>query len=102
MGIAWRDLVGVDLIPPAAGAAGLAVEPVRKKGSIGATAEEAVPVVNYAMASSRVFLMGAPIEGTDELATVGAAENSPCADGIRDIPMGTLAIVFVATARAPP
>ena len=46
--------------------------------------------------------MGAPIEGTDELATIGAAEDFPCADGIRDIPMGTRAIVFVATARAPP
>ena len=97
-----KELVGVGLILPAAGAAGLAVERVRKKGSIGATAEEAIPVVTHVMASSRVFLMGAPIEGTDELATVGGAENFPCADGIRDIPMGARAIVFVATAQAPP
>ena len=100
--MARKELVGVGLIRPVAGAAGLAVERVQKKRSIGATAEEAVPVVNYAMASSRVFLMGAPIEGTDELATIGAAEDFPCADGIRDIPMGTCAIAFVATARAPP
>jgi len=51
-------LVGVGLILPVAGAAVLAAEPVRKKGSIGATGEEAVPVLNYAIASPRVFLMG--------------------------------------------
>ena len=57
---AWqgRELVGVGLMLPVAGAAVLAAEPVRKRKSIGATAEEAVPVLNYAMASPRGFLMG--------------------------------------------
>ena len=61
--MARKELVGVDLILPAAGAAGLAVERVQKKGSIGATAEEAIPVVNYVMASPGVFLMSRPRSG---------------------------------------
>ena len=100
--MARKELVGVGRIRPVAGAAGLAVERIQRKGSIGATVEEAVPVVNYVTASPRVFLMGAPIEGTDELAMIGAGENFPCADAIRNIPMGTREIVFVTTARAPP
>ena len=100
--MARKELASVSLIRPVAGAAGLAAGRVRKKGSIGATAEEAIPVVNHVMASPRVFRMGASIEGTDELATVGVAENRPCADGSRDIRMGAREIAFVTTARPPP
>jgi hypothetical protein len=100
--VARKELVGVGLILPVAGASVRAAEPVQKKGSIGATAKEAVPVVNYVMTSPRVLLMGKPIEGTDELAMIGAAENFPCADGILEIPTGTRAIAFVARARPPP
>lgn len=73
-----------------AGAA-FAADPVQKQESIVA-AEEAVSVMTYAVASPRAFLMGVPVEGSNDLAMIGAAENFPRADGTLEVPVNTRVI----------
>lgn len=71
----------------------LAATPAQKKEEpVAPAAEVAVSVVNYVVASPRTFLMGVPIEGSNELAMIGAAENFPRADGTLEIPVSTRVI----------
>lgn len=85
-----REWFGVGLVVLFTVAACFAAEPVQKKGTITATAEEVpVPVVNYVVASPRAFLMSAPVEGTEELSVSGAAENFARPDGTLEVPVGT-------------
>jgi hypothetical protein len=100
--LARKELVDVGLTRLVAGTKVLATEPVRKKRSIGATAQEAIPVLNYAMASPRVFLMGAPIKDADDIALIGGTEKFPRADGVLKNSIGTRVIAFGATERVPP
>jgi hypothetical protein len=74
-----------------AGAAVLAADPVKKDDSI-RIAEEITSVMTYVVASPRAFLMGVPIEGSDDLAMIGAAENFTRADGTLEIPVNTRVI----------
>ena len=52
-------------------------------------------VVNHVLASPRAFSIGAPIEGSEETAMIGAAENSPRADGTPEISTGTRMTIAV-------
>lgn len=87
-----REWFGAGLVLLIAGATVFAGEAAQKQDSIKAAAEETVSVMTYAMASPRAFLMGVPVDGTNELAMIGAAENFPRADGVLEIPMGTRVI----------
>lgn len=84
--------MGVGLMLLVTAAAIAAAEPVQKQERIEMQADDPIPIVNYVMASPRAFLMGAPMEGTDELVVTGAAENFPRADGTLEIPVGTRVI----------
>ncbi len=69
----------------------------------GTCPEERIDRGNGRRGSPRCELSNGFAEGvSDEPATIGAAQNFPCADEILDIPMGTRPIASVATARAPP
>jgi len=74
-----------------AGAAVSAADVVKKEEPISAAAE-VTSVITYAMASPRAFLMGIPIEGSDDVGMIGAAENFARADGTLEIPAGTRVI----------
>lgn len=71
-----------------AGAAVLAADPVKKDDSI-KIAEEITSSITYTVASPRAFLMGVPVEGSNDLAMIGAAENFTRADGTLEIPVNT-------------
>ncbi len=66
-----REAIGAGLTLLVAAAVAIAVQPVQKKEAVRATTENPGSVVNYVMASPRAFLMGAPLEGTDEVVTTG-------------------------------
>lgn len=83
---------GAGLVLLIAGAAVFAGGAVQKQDSIRAAAEETVSVMTYSIASPRAFLMGVPIEGSNELGMIGAAENFPRADGMLEITTGTRVI----------
>jgi hypothetical protein len=74
-----------------AGATMFAGDPIQKEDSI-RIAEEITSVTTYTVASPRAFLMGIPIEGADDLAMIGAAENFTRADGTLEIPVNTRVI----------
>jgi hypothetical protein len=69
-----------------------AATPIQKEDPVAPAAEVAMSVVNYVMASPRAFLMGVPVEGSNDLAMIGAAENFPRADGTLEIPVDTRVI----------
>lgn len=69
-----------------------AAEAVQKQDTIQAAAGETISVVTYAVASPRAFLMGVPVEGSNDLAMIGAAENFPRANGTLEIPAGARVI----------
>ena len=75
-----------------AAAGGLAADSVQKSDTVKAAAEDVISTMNYAMASPRAFLMGVPVEGAEEMAMIGAAENFPRTDGILEIPTNTRVI----------
>ncbi|MGE5295012.1 MAG: hypothetical protein ACM3VT_09300, partial [Solirubrobacterales bacterium] len=81
-----------------AGLAVLIAAAVVSAGEIGAkedpinAAAEITSVITYDMASPRAFLMGVPIEGSDDVGMLGAAENFARADGTLEIPVGTRVI----------
>jgi len=74
-----------------AGAAVLAADPVKKDDSI-KVAGEITSTMTYTVASPRAFLMGVPVEGSNDLAMIGAAENFTRADGTLEIPVNTRVI----------
>jgi len=74
-----------------AGAALSAAETGKKDEPISAAAE-VTSVISYDVASPRAFLMGVPVEGSDEMGMIGAAENFARADGTLEIPVGTRVI----------
>ncbi len=84
----WFVVGAVVLI---AGAALSAAETGKKDEPIGAAAE-VTSVISYDVASPRAFLMGVPIEGSDDRGMIGAAENFARADGTLEIPVGTRVI----------
>lgn len=84
----WFVVGAVVLI---AGAALSAAETGKKDEPIGAAAE-VTSVISYDVASPRAFLMGVPVEGSDEMGMIGAAENFARADGTLEIPVGTRVI----------
>ena len=82
---------GAGLVLLVAGAT-FAAEATKKPEPIQVAAEQIVSVMTYAMASPRAFLMGVPVEGSTDLAMIGAAENFPRADGTLEIPVNTRVI----------
>ncbi|NLH43963.1 MAG: hypothetical protein GX448_19160 [Planctomycetes bacterium] len=83
-----KDWFGTGVAFLIAGAAVFAADPVKKEDPI-EIAEEITSVTTYTMASPRAFLMGVPIEGADDLAMIGAAENFTRANGTLEIPVNT-------------
>ena len=75
-----RQWFGAGLVLLIAGATVFAGDPVQKQDSIRAAAEESFSVMTYSIASPRAFLMGVPVEDSNEIAMIGAAENFPRAD----------------------
>jgi hypothetical protein len=67
-------------------------EAIQKQEPIQAAAEQVVSVMTYAVASPRAFLMGVPVEGSNDLAMIGAAENFARANGTLEIPVNTRVI----------
>ena len=98
-GIVWgfrmlrREWIVAGLTALIAGTLASAADPAQKtEETITVAAEDITSVTTYAMASPRAFLMGVPVERSDELATIGMAENFPRTDGILEIPTGTRVI----------
>ncbi len=87
-----RDRIGAGLTLLVTAAVAIAVQPVQMKEAVRATTENPGSVVNYVMASPRAFLMHAPLGGTDEVVTTGAAEDFPRLDGEIEVPVGTRVI----------
>jgi hypothetical protein len=82
---------GAGLVLLVAGAV-FAGEAMQKPEPIRVAAEPTVSVMTYAVASPRAFLVGVPVEGSNDLAMIGAAENFPRADGTLEIPVNTRVI----------
>jgi len=87
-----REWFGVALVLLIAGTAVWAGTGVEKQDPIAPAAEPVFSVVNYVVASPRAFLMGFPVEGSDEVGMIGAAENFARADGTLEIPVNTRVI----------
>jgi hypothetical protein len=83
---------GAGLVLLIAGATAFATTSVQKEETIRAASETAMSVMTYTMASPRAFLMGIPVEGSNEVAMLGAVENFPRAGGTLEIPAGTRVI----------
>lgn len=73
-------------------AAALSAAETEKKDEPISAAAEVTSVISYDMASPRAFLMGVPIEGSDDMGMIGAAENFARADGTLEVPVGTRVI----------
>jgi hypothetical protein len=73
-------------------AAALSAAETEKKDEPIIAAGDVTSVISYDMASPRAFLMGVPIEGSDDMGMIGAAENFARADGTLEIPVGTRVI----------
>lgn len=90
-GMARSKWFGAGMAVLITGAAVFAADPVKKEDPI-QIAEEITSTMTYTMASPRAFLMGVPIEGSNDLAMIGAAENFTRADGVLEIPVNTRVI----------
>ena len=87
-----RGWFGAGWVLLVAAAGVFAADAVQKSDPVKAAAEDVISTMNYAMASPRAFLMGVPVEGAEEMAMIGAAENFPRTDGILEIPTNTRVI----------
>jgi hypothetical protein len=86
-----REWFGAGWVLLIAGTVALAAG-VQKEDPVAPAAEGVTSVLNYIVASPRAFLMGFPVEGSDEPAMIGAAENFPRTDGTLEIPVNTRVI----------
>lgn len=86
------ERLGAGLVLLIAGATVFATQPMQKEETVRMASETPMSVMTYTMASPRAFLIGIPVEGSNEMGMLGAAENFPRADGTLEIPVGTRVI----------